>query len=174
MSPYVHVNGATSRPCYHAAQPGCRVVPWTVKLLSFFIISVLTPNPGVCFKQENAEKKKRAPPSAQRHSSAGAALSGGGAGGAPKRARKSVSTSRVDSLMGGGVEFGHGELDLFESGEDMLFEPDSFEELKAHAQRDAASRSDSAVAAADLGDDVDFSALATMQPQSQSGGDAWK
>lgn len=147
-----------------------------MNLFSCLALRLLIPNHGVCFKQENAEKKKRAPPSAQRHSSAGAALggSGGGAGGAPKRARKSVSTSRVDSLMGGGVEFGHGELDLFESSEDMLFEPDSFEELKAHAQRDAASRSDSAVAAADLGDDVDFSALATMQPQSQSGGDAWK
>ena len=56
--------------------------------------------------------------------------------------------------------------------EDMLFAPDSFEELKAHAQRDAGQHSN------DLGDDdEDFSSLVNINHTSHdmtiNNMDAW-
>lgn len=160
------------------------------------------------FIEENSEKKKRPPGGAQRHSTAGAAVGrresfDGTNGSAPKKARKSSSAGR---LPGGGAGAGllspdnvgldlnpaH-DLELFESSEDMLFEPDSFEELKAHAQRDAArsgannSDHDGFVAhgagGSDLGEEPeDFSALLSASNNHHSaaseGGmqnlDAWK
>lgn len=126
------------------------------------------------FIDDNSEKKKR-PPAAQRQSTgAGNAQRGESA---PKRPRKSASTSKLPS--GGGMGQGHLGMhhshedfeDNFEP-EDMLFAPDSFEELKAHAQRDAAQHGN------DLGDDdEDFSSLVNINHASHdmtmNNMDAW-
>lgn len=103
----------------------------------------------------------------------------------PKKARKSVSTSKISGMSPvNGLDLQHAnELELFESSEDMLFEPDSFEELKAHAQqRDAADRDHNSNNAAGDDDEEDFSALIGMNHAASSGSsevqinnlDAWK
>jgi hypothetical protein len=136
--------------------------------------------------QDNSEKKKRAPPAAQRHSSASAvsaARNSFDGNGMPKKARKSASTSKISGMSPvNGLDLQHAnELELFESSEDMLFEPDSFEELKAHAQ-DAARRDHNSNNTAGDDDEEDFSALIGMNHAASSGSsevqinnlDAWK
>jgi len=150
----------------------------TLLVLYFFIFSMknfltafhLFP----LFSQDNSEKKKRAPPALQRQSSGGGAAqrsssSGGGDGQAPKRARK-PSAAKMQAQQGGGGMLGGdmdlhgGELELFQDeGEEMLFEPDSFEELKAHAQRDAQhEHHGQGQDHHNHHDDADFSALVNM------------
>jgi len=90
------------------------------------------------FIEENNEKKKRAPSAAQRSSTGGGGRRDSYDGTQPpKKARKSVSTSKLNSMSPvNGLDLHHSnDLDLFESSEDMLFEPDSFEEVKALAQQ---------------------------------------
>lgn len=67
-------------------------------------------------------------------------------------------------MLGGDMDMHGGELELFQDeGEDMLFEPDSFEELKAHAQRDAQQHGHGGGSAGmHMDDDTDFSALVNM------------
>jgi hypothetical protein len=90
-----------------------------------------------------------------------------GSASAPKKARKSASTSKLSAgLMSDNVGLdlnpSH-DLELFESSEDMLFEPDSFEELKAHAQRGQSNGNAAesiGAGGSDFGDEAeDFSAL---------------
>eukprot|EP01032_Pedospumella_encystans_P012522 gene12522-14482_t len=126
------------------------------------------------FIEDNSEKKKRAPPALQRQSSGGGAARSSSSSnldgqGAPKRARKPSTAGRASAqqqhtlhgLDAGELDLHHGgdgDLELFQDeGEEMLFEPDSFEELKAHAQRDAQHHHSNSP-----GDDADFRALANM------------
>lgn len=67
--------------------------------------------------------------------------------------------------MLGDMDMHGGELELFQDeGEEMLFEPDSFEELKAHAQRDAqhSQGGGQGQGMQHVDDDADFSALVNM------------
>lgn len=136
------------------------------------------------FIEETSEKKKR-PPAAQRQSTGGGG--GGGQrsseGGAPKRPRKSSSASKLPGGGGGGSNahldnhnmgmHSHDDFEETFAPEDMLFAPDSFEELKAHAQRDAAQHGGH-----QHDDDEDFSSLVNInhggsQDMTINNMDAW-
>jgi hypothetical protein len=110
----------------------------------------------------------------QRQSSGGGAQrSSSGDGPAPKRARKPSAAAKNQShhLTGELDLHGGGELELFQDeGEDMLFEPDSFEELKAHAQRDALHSNHHNSGGMGMEDDGDFSSLVNMNHAASMGG----